>query len=312
MKTIKTEIVSWLILLSLVLVWGSSFILIKKGLDFYSPLELGSLRIVIAFLCLLPFSFSRFKKVDRKSLYYILVSGVVGSAIPAILFSLAEVGLDSSSAGILNSLTTVFTLIVGILFFRGTSNWINIVGVVIGLAGTVGLLTVSGGHSLNFNIHYGLYIIMATIMYAFNANIIKYKLKEVDPETITILAFTMAGIPSLILLGSATDFFHQIATDKESWQGLIYVGILGAIGTALAMMFYNKLIKNISAVFASSVTYMMPVIAIIWGVLDGETFKISFLSWILLILLGVLMVSKRNVGYSLKSKRADTRTEITP
>ena len=289
----KNKLFAWTILISLVIVWGSSFILIKKGLDYYSPLQLGTLRMSIAFLCLAPLAFTRLKGIDKQSLFFLFISGFIGSAIPAVFFSLAEVGLDSSTAGVLNSLTTVFTLLVGISFFSYKTGWINALGVFIGLAGAIGLLSISGGNAFNFNLKYGIWVILATIMYAFNGNIIKHKLKEIDPVTITVLAFTFAGVPSILILLLGTDFIHLMSHDKVAWQGLIYVALLAVFGTAIAMIFFNKLIKKTTAVFASSVTYLMPVVAILWGAIDGEKFDYSYFIWIILILAGVIMVGYR-------------------
>jgi drug/metabolite transporter (DMT)-like permease len=289
----KQKILSWSILFFLVLVWGSSFILIKRGLVYFSPLEVGTLRITISFLVILPFVFARIKKYNLKMQLIFFISGFLGNAIPAYLFAQAETGLDSASTGVLNSLTTLFALLAGLLFFKLKIKIINIIGVIIGLIGAVGLLTVSGGNSLNFNLSYGAYVIIATIMYALNINIIKYYLKEVDAFTIAVMAFFYIGIISSVILFTSTDFYWQLKSDPKVFEGLLYVGILAVLGTIIALILFNYLIKITSVVFSASVTYLMPIVAVMWGIWDGEKFEWFFLVWIGLIIVGVLLVNTK-------------------
>ncbi|MBL6964481.1 MAG: DMT family transporter [Bacteroidetes bacterium] len=292
---------AWIILIFLILVWGSSFILIKRGLLYFTPVELGTLRVSISFLIILPFVFKRIKRYNIQTNLILFVSGLLGNAIPAVLYALAERGLDSLSAGVLNSLTTVFALVVGLVFFNLKVKFINVIGVIIGLAGAVGLLTVSGGNTLNFNIQYGFYVILATIMYALNINIIKYYLKEIDSFSIAVMAFFYTGIISTVILFSASDFYKQLFTDPKVFEGLFYIGILAVFGTVIALILFNYLIKITNVVFSASVTYMMPIVAVMWGIWDGEKLEWYFLIWIGLIITGVLLVNtKKHVRIKLK------------
>lgn len=288
----KTTALSWLILIALMITWGSSFILIKKGLDVFSSMQVGALRVGIAFIVLIPFAFKRLKELKRKH-WLVLIAVSFGSAAPAFLFPMAQTHLDSATAGILNSLTPLFTMLVGILLFKLKVRWFNVLGVMIGLIGAVGLISVSGGGSFRFNFSYAFYIILATILYAFNGNLIKNFLKELSSFTITIYSFFFFGIPTLIYLFLGTDFLVKMDTHPDFWVGLAYVAILAIFGTAVALIVFNYLIKITTVVFASSVTYLIPIVAVIWGVLDGERFGIVNILWIASILFGVFLVNAK-------------------
>jgi drug/metabolite transporter (DMT)-like permease len=289
----KQGLHSWAILFSLVLVWGSSFILIKKSLLYFSALEVGLLRVVITFLFLLPLAIKNISKVKRKQKYYLLISGVVGSLFPSLLFAFAESGIDSGLAGSLNSLTPLFTLLIGLGFFRFKSRWYNIAGVFIGMVGALGLIYTSGGGEFMFNLKYAVLVVIATVCYAFNVNFIKSFMKDIDSITITVLTFYYIGFPATLYILFFTDvpvrFFHG----QDVWAGLGYLSILSIVGTGLALMFFNRLIKISSPVFASSVTYLIPVVAIIWGLVDGEALKPAYVLWFLLILFGVFLVNAK-------------------
>lgn len=289
----RETLLSWLILFTLVLVWGSSFILIKKSLIYFDAIEVGLLRIVIAFLFLLPLALKKIATLNRQQKYYLALSGGIGSLIPSCLFAFAQQGIDSGLAGTLNSLTPLFTLLLGLVFFQMKSRWYNVVGVFIGLIGAVGLIYVSGDSSFAFNLKYASLVILATICYAFNVNFIKTRLKQVTSITITALTFYFIGFPSLLYVLFFTDVSHQLMHTKEAWSGLGYLAILSIVGTGLALIIFNKLIKTSSPVFASSVTYLIPVIALLWGIVDGEVFRLSYLLWFFLILFGVFLVNAK-------------------
>ena len=290
----QKSILSWLILSGLALVWGTSFILIKRGLEVFSSDEVGALRIVITFLVLSPVALTRIRKVSPGNWKTLAIVGVIGSGAPAFLFAMAQRGIDSSLAGILNSLTPLFTVIIGLSFFSLRIRWFNIAGVLIGLAGAVGLISISGGHSFEFNFGYAFFIIIATICYATNVNIVKFRLKEVDPLTITSFSFLLIGLPVVIYLLLATDVISQVTHDQASLRGLGYVTILAVMGTALALIAFNKLVKLASPVFASSVTYLIPLVAVFWGFIDGEDFGWPQVAWMGLILAGIFLVNKKS------------------
>lgn len=308
-KNPNAVLLGWVILLVLVLVWGSSFILMKRGLENYTHIQLGLMRISIACIFLIPFALLSIKKINRKKLAYIALVGIIGNGIPAFLFAKAQTGIDSSLAGILNSLTPLFTLIVGLLFFSYKARWINITGVFIGLAGTVGLMSISGNKTLDFNFRYGIYIMVATVLYAINLNIVKKYLEDTDPVTITAFAFLIIGIPALIVLFFFTDFVLVLTTQAGALEGLGYIAILGIFGSGLAVILHNKLIKTSGVLFAASVTYMIPVVAVLWGIADGEAFEPVYLFWIALILLGIFMVNRLEGKNKLPKTAKEIKTE---
>ena len=293
MNSAKKPILPWLLLFILTLIWGSSFILIKKGLVYFDSTQVGAMRIAISFLFLLPFALSRIRRVARREWRHLLLVGMVGSGLPAFLFARAQTGLDSSMAGILNSLTPLFTLLVGIIFFGSSTRWKSITGVFIGLAGAVGLISVGGGHTFEFNIKYAIYIVIATLCYAINVNIIKYRLQRLDAVTITSMSFIFIGLPVLIHLFLFTDFTSRLGSTEGAWLGLSFIAILAVVGTGLALMLFNALVKLASPVFASSVTYTIPLVAVLWGLADGEPLSWSAGIWMLMILVGVFLVNKK-------------------
>lgn len=280
-----------MILLTLAIVWGSSFILIKKGLLYFSNLEVGALRIVISFIFLVPFAFRRFKEPSKRDWKYLTIVGVVGSGAPAFLFATAQTGIDSSLAGILNSLTPLFTLFIGLAFFKLKTRWFNVAGVIIALVGAAGLIHVSGGRGFEFNIRYAVFVIIATICYATNVNIVKAHLRHLNAVTITVFSFLVIGLPVLAYLFAGTPFLNKMVSDVQNFEGLGYLAILSIVGTALALFAFNKLIKMASPVFAASVTYIIPVVAVLWGIIDGEPFEWIYVVWISLIILGVFLVN---------------------
>lgn len=296
------RLLSWIILVGLVLTWGSSFILIKRGLEVFSAVEVGALRVSITFLFLLPFALTRMKGISKQDLIWLGISGVIGSLLPAFLFAKAQTGINSSTAGLLNSLTPLFTLIVGLTLFGIKTRWINVLGVIIGLLGAAGLISQSGGNSFEFNISYATYIIVATIFYAINVNLIKTKLKHINAIAITSLTFGLVGIPAMFILVFMTDFVNKISTQAEALTGLGFIAILAVVGTGIAMIAFNTLIKFTSALFASSVTYLIPIVAISWGILDSERFEPQYFVWILMIIGGVILVNR---------KKSDRNSNIT-
>jgi len=287
------------------LVWGSSFILIKKSLDYFSATEVGLLRVVITFLFLLPIAIIKLSKIDKKHRNYLILSGIIGSLIPSFMFAIAQTQINSFLAGTLNSLTPLFTLFMGLAFFNLKAKWFNIVGVFIGLIGAIGLIYASSSEiGFAVNIKYSALILIAAICYAFNVNFIKIYLKHIDSLTITAFTFFYIGIPSLIYVLIFTEIPNKILHEDSAITGLGYISTLSIFGTGIALIAFNKLIKMSSAVFASSVTYVIPIIAILWGVLDGEIFKAIYIVWFILILIGVLLVntSTKNKIYNIFSK----------
>lgn len=289
----KPGLREWAALIVLMLVWGSSFILIKKGLVSFNSLELGALRISISFLVLSPFAFRRLSRISITKWRYFIMAGVFGNGIPPFLFAKAQTVIDSYLAGVLNSLTPLFTLLAGLLLFGTKTRWLNVLGVVVGLIGAIGLLTFVHDPELGNGVWYGLLVVIAAFCYALNMNIIKTYLVGYDALTITSVVFFIIGWPALIFLFAGTGFVSTMATHPESWKSLGYIALLAIVGTAASMVLANWLIKRTSALFASTVTYLMPVISILWGIADGESFLPIYLFWIIMILIGVYLANRQ-------------------
>ena len=279
------------ILMVLAFVWGSSFILMKIGLKSFSPEQAGALRILLASLVLFPISIGQLKNLQKKDLKSLLIAGFIGSFFPAFLFMKAETQINSSLAGMLNSLTPVFTLIVGLLFHKTAFRWMQVVGLSLGLAGASGLILAGDGFSLGTVNSYAFYIVLATCFYAISINQIKAKLSHLNGVQVTSLSFLFIGPVALIYLLSTN--FDPVLTNPSWPVHILALAALGIVGTALAMLLMNNLIRHSSAVTASSVTYVIPVFAILWGVLDGEKVTLVHLACMGLILSGVYLISRK-------------------
>ena len=286
--------IQWTLLFFLAFIWGSSFILMKKGLVTFDNNQVASLRIVISFLFLSPIIIKNFKKIKRNQWLKIFLAGLLGSGIPAFLFTKAQTHISSSLSGMLNSLVPLFTVLIGLLFFKLKLRWLKMLGVIIGLIGAIGLLSVGGGISVdNDDFLYSILVVIATICYAVNVNFIKTKLVEVNSVNITSFGFLLIGPLAGIYLFTS-DFTHIMKTDEQAWMSLFYISLLAIFGTAMAVILFNMLIKRVSAVFASSTTYIIPVFAIFWGFLDGENIQLMQFVSIAVILTGVYIVNKDN------------------
>ncbi len=288
-KFLKRKSWQWLALFVLALVWGSSFILMKRGLSSFSSSQVASIRIFASFMFFSPFFFKNLHLINRKNLRSLLIVGFLGSAIPAFLFTKAQTVIDSSLAGILNSLTPMFTLLIGWMFYKSTINIRKISGILLGLTGAVGLIYRGSDIFNSIDIH-SLLIIFATVCYGITANEIKNNLKEMDGVKITMLGFLFTGPFAGIYLVFSK--FPDAGIDKSVYTNLGYILILALFGTVLALILFNNLIKHTPLLFSVSVTYLIPVIAIMWGFIDGEVITFAHLMWMGIILLGVFLVNK--------------------
>ncbi|RUO30865.1 EamA family transporter [Aliidiomarina sedimenti] len=283
---------TWLKLLLLALVWGSSFMLIKKGLLSYTPTEVAALRLAAAAAALAPFALWRLRTVKGKQWLVLLSVGMTGSLLPAFLFAFAQTQLDSGVTGTLNALTPLFTLIIGALLF---SQWVSrrtIVGLGIGFAGTLLLVLVQGNGLVALNA-YALFIVLATLCYGLNLNFIKNYLPNLSPVTITGVSLLMVLPVAVLYLAGPADVVNKLASGPQAWWSLLAVVTLGVIGTALALVLFNHLVQIASAIFASSVTYLIPIVAITLGVLDGELISIYQVAGMALILFGVWSANRQ-------------------
>ena len=280
----------WLILIILALIWGSSFILMKKALEHLNPIQVGAIRIIFTGLALFTVGFKNMTQVTKKQWYYIALTALLGTFFPVFLFSYAVQNIDSSIVSILNSLTPLNTLIIGAAFFGFSFLRKQFLGVLIGLIGATFLILKGAELNQDQNYIYALFIVVASIGYAFNVNILKKHLDDLKALTIVTGNFVIIFIPALLVLWW-TGFF-DVAYIQEAKSSLLYLILLSVFGTAMAKTLFNKLIQISSPIFSSSVTYLIPVVAIFWGVLDGEKIQISQFLAGTLILVGVYLTNK--------------------
>lgn len=284
----------WLILIVLSITWGSSFILMKWALPFYSAIEVGSLRMLFAAIALTPLLWKSLKSIKKHHWKYLLLFGLLGNALPAIMFAKAQEHLTSSMAGVLNSTVPFFTLIVGLILYNQKTKWWNVLGIAIGFVGTLLIILSNNPEGMEFssNFKYALLILLATLFYAINVNMLKFNLSDLKSTEITSVGFAMMFLPLLGYMLWKTDFSIHIQ-DPETLSAIVYPIVLGVVGSAGAVLLFNQLIKMSSPLFASSVTYLIPLVALLWGILDGEHFPLINILWVALVLVGVFLVNKK-------------------
>jgi len=289
--TFDNKIWKWIVLVFLAFIWGTSFILMKKGLQSYSPTQVAEFRMFFTFVFFIPLIIKKIKLLKKEYIISLIIIGYVGSFIPAFLFSKAQTHLNSSLSGMLNSLTPLFVLLIGIIFYKTIVPKIKIIGIIIGLLGAVGLFLKNINTMFNDINYYGLLIVFATFLYGINANVIKNKLQNLDGTTTAALSFLFVGpVAGVMLLFS--DF--TIAQQTQNYiQNLGFIAILSFFSSFIAGIIFNVLVKKTTAIFASSVTYILPIFAIFWGVMDGEQINILQIISITIILFGVYLVNKK-------------------
>ena len=273
------------------IVWGSSFVLIKEGLVGLTALQVASFRIISSGIILLPIALNSFKKIPSNKLVLVFVSGVLGSLLPAYLFCIAELHIDSSLAGTLNALTPIFAILIGALFFKTNTARNKIMGISISFAGSILLFFAQPTFSENSNIKDVLLVIVATLCYGINLNIVGKHLKEVPSLNIVAVALSSNAVPAAIVL-YFTGYFQQDIFEKIILISTVYTLILGVIGTAAATVIFYMLIKRAGIVFSSMVTYAIPIVAVFWGILYGEQVGWKQIACLLIILTGVYVANK--------------------
>ncbi|TXF75991.1 DMT family transporter [Chryseobacterium sp.] len=259
----------WLLLGLLSVIWGSSFILIKKSLEHFNPYEVGALRVLIAGILLLPFAIINIKKFPKKNIKWLILAAITGNFVPMFLFPIAETEVSSSIAGIINSMMPIFVIIVGAMLWKFKTTKRQMTGVAISFAGTC-ILAFSGGVGGEFKLIPMLLLLLATLCYAISTTTVKSKLGDIPAKILSAYVFSFVLIlPSIIALILA-GFFKDLEPGRDLYIGLGFVSLLSVFGTGLAMMMNYRLLNISTPLFASTVTLLMPVVAVIWGILDGE------------------------------------------
>jgi len=288
-----------LILIFLAIVWGSSFILMKKGLENFSYFEVGALRMIIAGSCMLPFAYSYFPKVQQFEWKWMFLLGMVGSGIPAILFPLAETKINSATAGMLNSLTPMFSLLIGIAAFGVPFSVKKTVGVVVGFLGAI-LLMLKGKHEANGEIvnfidtlKYSSIIVFATFLYGLNVNLMKSKMNHANALMTSTFSLIMVGTLYAIYILGFSDVPSRLISSANARESFLFIFILAALGTALCTVLFYRLVQWTDAIVAASVTYLMPIIALAWGVILAEDINLWQVVGMIIVLIGVYLVNKK-------------------
>lgn len=288
------SLVNWLIFIFLAIVWGSSFVLMKVGLETLNSVQVSAIRIASGGLFFLPLAIKYVREIPRNKLFLVCISGTIGNLIPALLFCMAEVGIDSALTGMLNSLTPIFVIVTGAIFFHTKTTLNKIIGICIAFLGSI-LLLLSSGESMQQqykHVGYALYVVLATILYGYNVNLVGKKLHEIGSLKIASVALSFNGIIAFVVLIS-TGYFSLSLNNHDV---LISTGasvVLGVVGTAIATALFYMLVKRAGGIFASMVTYGMPFVAIGWGFIYGEKFGLAQVGCLVIILIGVYITNRR-------------------
>lgn len=281
------------LLIILSLIWGTSFILIKQGLKVFPPTQVATLRVTAAFIFMLPIALTRLKGLKANDYFALFVSGMLGIFIPAFLFSTAQTKIDSSLAGILNTLSPLCTMIVGAIFFNLRFTGSSVFGVVIGLGGTVMLMLSRDGTDITGVNYFTLLIVAACFLYASNLNWVKFKIPGLRSLTITSVSILLIGPLAVTYLFGFTDFTTRLVTVDGAWKAFGFVVLLGCMSTAVATLIFNSMLKITTPLFASSVTYLMPIVSVAWGLLDGEKLYAGHYIGMAAILGGVYLANRK-------------------
>ena len=284
------KLINWILFLLLSLIWGSSFILMKHSKEELSASQIAALRIFSAGLVFLPFAIFHLTKIPRKKVFTIILSGITGNLLPAFLFATAIAeNIDSSLASILNSLTPLFVVVIAIGIFRDKIKIQKIIGVLVGFTGLTLLFLLWKGVSFE-NFKYALLILLATVLYGINVNLVAHFLKEIHPLHIATISLATLTVPTLYVLWQQ-NFLNLDFTDISVQWAVVEASILGIVGSAIATAIFYILIKRAGGLFASLVTYGVPVIGIFWGIMDGEKITLKQIGCLVIILLGVYLAN---------------------
>jgi drug/metabolite transporter (DMT)-like permease len=285
----------WASFLFLMLVWGSSFFLVKQGLKIFSPVEVASIRLSSAMVALIGLAIPHFKKVSSDKMPHLFISSIIAMGAPAYLFAIAqtpEIGISSSISGVLNAMTPLMTFVVGIIFFNQKMTLMKVIGLLMGFFGAATLILVNAKGQLIIN-NFGFFVLIATVCYGTNVNYIKRYLSDVPSLQISSITVTMVGLIAFCIL-MTTNFWTKLNTVPNAKDSFLKIVLLGVMGTAAAQVVFNKMLTYTSALFASSITYFIPIVAVLWGILDNEILLPWHYLGMALIIGGVLVMNKDN------------------
>ena len=281
----SSELRHWAILVFLSIIWGTSFILIKKSLVAFNPEEVAILRVGLSGIAFIPFFLYKFRKLEWNRWWFYLIIALTGSGIPAVLYATAQTKLSSATSGILNSVTPIFTLIIGVVIFKNLTSTKQVIGSIIGFLGAAALIMLDRplDSTEAVPIFYAMLIIIGTVLYGANVNFIKEYFQHVEPIQLSSFAFVLLGLPVSLMI-PFTDIPDKVVNHPEGVTSLMALVLLALMSTVLALIIFYKLVQDTSAVFGSTVAYIIPIVALIWGVLDGE-----FIGWMHMLSMAVIL-----------------------
>jgi len=288
----QTRTRAYVLLGILSLIWGTSFILIKQGLKVFAADEVGALRVSAACLFLIPMAVGQIRALQRSDYWKLFASGMMGIFLPAFLFAAAQTHMESAVAGILNTLTPLFTMAIGAIVFRQKFAMNAIAGILLGLSGALTLTISRSGNVTGFNM-YALLIVLASLSYGCNLNFTKFKLTHLKSTTITSVALLLIGPLALIYLLGATDFTSKLTHIDGGWKAAGFVVLLGLMSTSVATLLFNELVKLRGPMFTSSVTYLLPIVGLFWGFVDGEDLGTGHFIGLAAIMVGVWLANRK-------------------
>lgn len=288
----------WLLLGLLSSIWGSSYILMKKGLVVFTPTEIAMLRMVVGGIFLLPLALPQLAKLSYQQYKFLGLYGFVGSLIPTFLVAKAQMEIPSAINGVLNSLTPVFVLLVGSVFFKRKFNKNELIGAFLGGLGSVLLIFFESAGKIDKLNFYIMLPILVCFLYGISINLAKFRLREVAAPTIASVSLLLVGIIAGLVLFLQTDFLFKLSTVVGAYQALGYILILGSLGLGFAQILFTSLIQQASPVFASTTSFFVPMVALAWGWWDQEVLTWQHYVGIFIILLGVYFINQ----YSLTKK----------
>ena len=288
----KNTPLSFALLIILAVIWGTSYILIKKGLVAFLPGQVAALRVTLAGVIFLPFAITKWKTIHGGHIPKLFLSGLMAVFIPAFLFSTAQLHIDSSLAGILNTLSPLWTIIIGASLFKVRFSRAAVIGVLIGLVGTVILMVSRTEGNIAINL-WGMLIVIACACYGLNLNLIKFKISDLGSVAIAAISVVLVSPLAVIYLFGFTDFTERMAVQPGAWKAFGFIFLLALMSTAVANSIFNKLVKMTTPLFASTVTYIIPIVSVAWGVLDGESVYATHFIGMAAILGGVYLANRK-------------------
>jgi len=283
---------SYVVLIILAVIWGSSFILIKKALVAFEPMHLAAMRLVVAGGAFLPILYLQRTKIDWSLWDKYVIVALTGSGVPAFMFFIAQTEISSSVSGLLNSLTPIWTLLLGVILFKQPFEKWKLGGVMVGLLGAVILIIYGNEVGIQGNLWYGGFVLIATVCYGISVNVVKHYLQDVPSLVISSVTLALSGALALIYL-TTTNVYGSFTGTEEMWYSLASLVLLSLASTFFATILFYGLVKQTNAVFASSITYLIPIVAFVWGFVDGEALTILHALGMILILLGVWIIKKK-------------------